>query len=119
MPNTLRSLLGPLTGLRALTLLLLGLSAPAVAVAQEDPRALFFDAFELLRAGKAQEAVGKFEQGLAQDPQNATARFYLGEAYRALGDDAKARTQYQASLEAEADSAVAGEAKARLAEAVQ
>jgi tetratricopeptide (TPR) repeat protein len=119
MPNTLRSLLGPLTGLRALALLLLGLSAPAVAVAQEDPRALFFDAFELLRAGKAQEAVGKFEQGLAQDPQNATARFYLGEAYRALGDDAKARTQYQASLEAEADSAVAGEAKARLAEAVQ
>jgi formylglycine-generating enzyme required for sulfatase activity len=77
---------------------------------------LFFEGFELLKDGKATEAIAKFEQGLKAEPNNAMARYYLGEAYFAAGQKDKAREQLRKSLDLDANSQIAGEARKRLAE---
>jgi TolA-binding protein len=51
------------------------------AAANEASERAFYDGFELLKAKKWDQAIKKFEQGLKIDPDNATARFYLGEAH--------------------------------------
>lgn len=62
---------------------------------------MFYDGFELLKSGKAQEAAAKFEAGLESDPKNASALYYLGEAYRQQGKDQEAQARFQASLDAD------------------
>lgn len=81
-----------------------------------DKGQLFYDGYEMLKAGRAQEAAAKFEQGLKSDPKNATALYYLGEAYSQLGKKQQAQERYQASLTADPKSAVAGQALQRLDE---
>lgn len=75
---------------------------------------LFFDGFELLKYGKAKEAVAKFEDGLKAEPNNAVARYYLGEAYFTAGQKDKAREQLRESLALEPNSPVAENARKRL-----
>ncbi len=77
---------------------------------------LFFDAFELRKAGKLDAAAAKFEQGLKVEPDNAPANYYLGETYLALGKKDQARARFDASLKADPNSPVAPQAKRRLAE---
>ena len=77
---------------------------------------LFFEGFELLKDGKANEAAAKLEEGLKSDSNNAVARYYLGEAYFLGGQKDKARDQLRMSLELDANSKVAAEARKRLAE---
>jgi formylglycine-generating enzyme required for sulfatase activity len=77
---------------------------------------LFFDGFELLKSGKAGEAAVKFEEGLKAEPNNAVARYYLGEAYFADGQKDKALEQWRKSLYLDATSKVAEDAFKRLAE---
>lgn len=71
---------------------------------------LFFESFELSKDGKANEAAAK------SDANNAVARYYLGEVYFAGGHKYKAREQLRMSLEFDAKSQVAVEARKRLAE---
>ena len=81
----------------------------------QDAGELFFQGYEFLEQGKASDAVAKFEEGLKAEPNNATARYYLGEAYLAVGQN-KAREQMRKSLDLDANSQVAGPARKRLAE---
>src|SRR5581483_11099329 len=61
---------------------------------REQARNLFESAFEHLRSGRLQAAQADFERGLAIDPANAVANFYLAETSSRLGDSARARTLY-------------------------
>lgn len=81
----------------------------------QDAAELFFQGYELLEQGKASEAAAKFEEGLKTEPNNATARYYLGEAYVSVGQN-KAREQMRKSLDLDANSQVAGPARKRLHE---
>ena len=94
----------------------LALTMVSLCQAQGDAQKLFFDGFELLKAGKAKEAMARFEQGLTTEPNNAPARFYLGEAYLATGQKDKAKEQLRRSLELDANSPVAEDARKRLGE---
>jgi formylglycine-generating enzyme required for sulfatase activity len=78
---------------------------------------LFYDAFEAYKANRFKEAIAQFEKGLQQEPTNALAAFYLGEAYAKSGDQAKAQKWYAASVAADPQSEVAGQARERLAAA--
>ena len=91
------------------------LSAGANTVHAADAKQLFFEGFELLKAGKAKAAATKFERGLKLEPNNAEGHFYLGEAYRARKQMNKARQQYEASMKADENSKVAAQARERLA----
>lgn len=82
---------------------------------QTQARQIFFEAFEMLRAGIYAEAAAKFEKGLALDPTNAVAQFYLGEAHFVLYDMGKAKAAYQAALSADPDAPEAAYARKRLA----
>jgi tetratricopeptide (TPR) repeat protein len=96
-------------------LVLFSVGAFVDALAQETPvQRLFFDGYELLKKGKLQEAVNKFEQGLKQDAKNARAHFYLGEAYRDLKRNDRAQKHYQAAIEAEPNGEMALQARERL-----
>ena len=94
-------------------LLLLAFVSGAAA---QNVKQLFFDGYELLKEGKAKEAIVKFEQGLETEPNNALARFYLGEAYFTAGQKDKASEQLRKSLELDANSQVAEQARKRLGE---
>ena len=83
---------------------------------QGDARKLFFDGYELLKEGKARESVPKFEEGLRANPNNALARYFLGEALFALGQREKAREQLRQSLDLDPHSQVADDVRRRLAE---
>jgi formylglycine-generating enzyme required for sulfatase activity len=67
----------------------------AVFTAVAADQTLFQDAFELQRAGKMDEAVAKYREGLAADPDNAQAHFYLGEAYRSMKEWARAGREFE------------------------
>ncbi|NWF72722.1 MAG: SUMF1/EgtB/PvdO family nonheme iron enzyme [Nitrospirae bacterium] len=68
---------------------------------------------DFLNQQKYQEARTAFEVDLKQDPANAMAHFYLGDACRGLKAWACAEEHYQTSLELDAKSSVAGLAKQR------
>ena len=74
------------------------------------------DGSALLTAGKAEEAAALFEQLLAAEPGNAPARYWLGEAYLALGQKNKARAAFAASLKADPKHPFAVDARIRLAD---
>jgi hypothetical protein len=104
--------------LTLLVVALLGGLLPARPEAQPAPagaQQLFFDGFELLRDGKFAEAAGKFEEGLRSEPDNALGHFFLAEAYAGLKQRDKARTHYRKSLDLDASSQVAEDARKRLA----
>jgi len=72
--------------------------ALATSAWAKDAQQLFFDGYELLQQGKASEAAARFEQGLALEPGNADAHYFLAEAYVALGKPDKAKAAFQKSL---------------------
>ena len=74
------------------------------------------DGSALLIAGKAEEAAAMFEQLLAAEPGNAPARYWLGEAYLALGQKNRARAAFAASLKADPNHPFAVDARIRLAD---
>lgn len=74
------------------------------------------DGSALLAAGKTQEAAAMFEQLLAAEPGNATARYWLGEAYLAQGQKNKAREAFAASLKADPNHSFAVDARIRMAD---
>ena len=94
---------------------LLGLDAySTVALASADQSAKKFSAgYDFLKQHKYQEARTAYEVGLQQNPANAMAHFYLGDACRGLKAWACAETHYEASLELDAKSSVAVLAKQR------
>ena len=94
---------------------LLGLDAySAMAAAPVDESAKKFAAgYKFLQQQKYQEARTAYEAGLQQQPANALAHFYLGDACRGLKAWACAEEQYETSLELDAQSSVAGLAKQR------
>jgi formylglycine-generating enzyme required for sulfatase activity len=75
----------------------------AVALARAADTHLFEDAFELQRAGKLEDAVARYEEGLRADPNNAQAHLYLGEAYRGLKEWARAAREYERAVALDAD----------------
>jgi formylglycine-generating enzyme required for sulfatase activity len=88
---------------------LLGLDVdPAKSAALFDERAKKFAAgYEFLNQHHYQEARRAFEVGLQQQPANALAHFYLGEACWGLKAWACAEQHYQTSLALDARSSVA------------
>ena len=94
---------------------LLGLDVdPTMATALVDERAKKFTAgYNFLKQHKYQEARTAYEAGLQQDPANAMAHFYLGDACRGLKAWACAEEHYETSLELDPKSSVAGLAKQR------
>jgi formylglycine-generating enzyme required for sulfatase activity len=94
---------------------LLGLYAhQTMAAAPVDESVKKFAAgYTFLQQHKDQEARTAYEAGLQQQPANALAHFYLGDACRGLKDWACAEEQYETSLELDAQSSVAGLAKQR------
>jgi formylglycine-generating enzyme required for sulfatase activity len=85
-----------------------------VALARAADTHVFEDAYELQRAGKLEEAVARYEEGLTSDPNNAQAHLYLGEAYRGLKEWARAAREYQRAIELDADGHTGQQAKKRL-----
>jgi tetratricopeptide (TPR) repeat protein len=85
------------------------------AAANEVSEGMFHDGFELLKAKKWEEAIKKFEQGLKIDPDNATARFYLGEAHHGARHPQRARSNWQRALDADPEAEWAPQARKRLA----
>jgi formylglycine-generating enzyme required for sulfatase activity len=71
----------------------------------------FAAGYDFLRQQQYQEARTAYEAGLQQNPANALAHFYLGEACRGLRTWTCAETHYETSLELDAQSQVAGLAK--------
>ena len=69
--------------------------------------------YDFLNQHKYQEARTAFEGELRQNPANALAHFYLGDACRGLKAWACAEEHYQTSLELDAKSSVAGLATQR------
>ncbi len=88
----------------------------SASLAQADAQALFLEGYELLTGGRMKEAVPKFEAGLKVEPDNALARFYLGETLFALGRRNEARAQLARSLELDPNSKVASVARKLLDE---
>ncbi len=76
----------------------------------------FAAGFDLIKSGKVKEAAARFEAGLKNDPDNAMATFYLGEAYLALKQADKAKAQYEKALKLDPFGATAKDANERLAQ---
>ncbi len=98
-----------------LLVLLLGLDASqTLAEAPVDKGAKKTSSgYDFLSQQKYQEARTAFEADLQQNPANAMAHFYLGDACRGLKAWACAEGHYETSLELDAQSSVAGLAKQR------
>jgi len=98
-----------------LFIVMLGLDVdPEKAAALYDERNKKFVAgYEFLQQHKYQEARAAFEASLQQNPANAMAHFYLGEACWGLKAWACAEEHYETSLELDAISSVASLAKQR------
>ncbi|MFH5806538.1 tetratricopeptide repeat protein [Alienimonas sp. DA493] len=85
-------------------------AAPGDATAQR----LFGRA--LLDAGRPGDAAGRLRAAVELDPLSGAARFDLGRALHALGDDAGAAEQWRETVRIAPDSEYAADAQARLAE---
>jgi tetratricopeptide (TPR) repeat protein len=95
--------------------LCLMVGSATATLADEASDKAFYDAFELLKAKKPDQAIVKFTAGLKSDPNNATARFYLGEAQFAARHPKQARVNWQKALDAAPRSEWASQARKRLA----
>ena len=73
----------------------------------------FSTGYGFLKQQKYQEARTAYEAGLQQNPANAMAHFYLGDACRGLKAWACAEEHYETSLDLDAKSSVADLAKQR------
>jgi formylglycine-generating enzyme required for sulfatase activity len=94
----------------------IGMVLVGACLAQENATRLFFEGFELLKEGRNREAAEFFVTGLSIEPGNAMARYFLGEAYLALGQRAQAEYQYRQSVMLDGGSEVADRARNRLLE---
>jgi len=75
---------------------------------------LFQQSFELLRSGDFQGAQRGFESGLAIDPANKIANFYLAETLLREGDATRARAFYNRVIALDPNSAEAAKANTAL-----
>jgi tetratricopeptide (TPR) repeat protein len=66
---------------------------------------VFSEAFSLFQAGEFEAAKLGFERGLALDPGNGDANYYLGEILARRGDDESALARYRRSVFFDPDSA--------------
>ena len=73
----------------------------------------FAKAYDFLKQQKYQEARTAYEVGLQDNPTDAMAHFYLGDACRGLKAWACAEEHYETALELNAKSMVVGLAKQR------
>jgi hypothetical protein len=87
-----------------------GLSPQDKARAQ----ALFKQAFELFQAGEFEAAVRQFDQGLAIDPANGAAHFYLAETYERQQKTARALEHYRRTIDLAPGSKEAAIAETRM-----
>ncbi|HJS67745.1 MAG TPA: SUMF1/EgtB/PvdO family nonheme iron enzyme [Nitrospiraceae bacterium] len=87
----------------------------AMAAASVDDKGAkkFAKAYDFLNQQKYQEARTAYEVGLQDNPSDAMAHFYLGDACRGLKAWVCAEEHYETSLELDAKSSVAGLAKQR------
>ncbi len=60
---------------------------------------MFKQAFEMFQAGEFAAAIARFKQGLAIDPANGVAHFYLGEALARAGGADIARREYKRTID--------------------
>jgi hypothetical protein len=81
---------------------------------RDQARKLFETAFGLLQSGDVQAATLGFERGLAIDPANVIANFYMAEALVLLGDNTRARVFYSRVIAFDSSSAEALKAQAAL-----
>jgi formylglycine-generating enzyme required for sulfatase activity len=95
------------------TLLGLGTDLTMAEASVDEGAKKLVTGYDFLKQHKYQEARTAYEAGLHQQPANALAHFYLGDACRGLKDWACAETQYETSLDLDAKSPVAGLAKQR------
>lgn len=75
---------------------------------------IFAKAFDLLRSGDSAAARREFLSGLAIDPANVTANFYLAETLSRLGDKAGAIAGYGRAMALDPNSDTARQAQAAL-----
>jgi formylglycine-generating enzyme required for sulfatase activity len=95
-----------------------GMTANTVAAQAADAgEQEFAKGLDLLKQKQYPEARAALEAGMEKAPPNAQAHFYLAEACRGLKDWVCAEEQYEASLELDAYSKMAGLAKPRLRKA--
>lgn len=69
-------------------------SAKLAPAKRAEAQGIFKQAFDLFQAGEFASAVKLFDAGLAIDPGNAPASYYLGETYTRLGDKDRAAAAY-------------------------
>ena len=91
------------------------ISAKLSAAQKSKAQASFKQAFELFQSGQFDAAVIGFKAGLAIDPANGIANYYLGECYTRQGDDDLARIRYQRAVDLAPGTKEAFQAQARLA----
>ncbi len=75
---------------------------------------LFELAFELYQSGDFESARLGFDRGLAIDPANSTANFYLAETVRRQANNERARTLYNRVIALEPNTTIALQAEAAL-----
>lgn len=93
------------------------LSAKAGSVTadeRERARAVFLEAFAAFQRGDFDQAVRRFETGLAIDAANAPANYYLGESHLRLGRRAEAMIAFRRAREIAPESREAAQATERL-----
>jgi hypothetical protein len=81
---------------------------------RDQARKLFEMAFGLLQSGDVPAAKLGFERGLAVDPANVIANFYMAETLVRLGENARARSFYSKVIAFDPDSAEALKAQTEL-----
>jgi hypothetical protein len=69
-------------------------SAKLAPAKRAEAQGIFKQAFELFQAGEFATAARLFESGLAIDPGNVPANYYLGETYARLGNKDRAALYY-------------------------
>jgi tripartite-type tricarboxylate transporter receptor subunit TctC len=75
---------------------------------------LFKQAFELFQAGEFEAAALQFNKGLAIDPANGVAHFYLAETYERQQKTTQAREHYRRTIDFAPDSKEAAMAQTRI-----
>ena len=90
------------------------ISAKVSAAQKAKAQASFKQAFELFQAGEFEAAIVGFKEGLAIDPADGRANYYLGECYARQQQDDLARIRYQRAVDLAPGSKEAFLAQARL-----